>query len=126
VQQATGQDKDGKLTTASVCSDRIVGSLSDAWTGQLRADYLHHFPRHTSAPTFGLVVGASSNLQENLRPSYNLTAGPTLHRAGKPEQVLAALLLSVTDLTDANDQALEFWKNQFALTLYLAIPLTAF
>lgn len=126
VQQSTGTDEEGKPATAAACSDRIVGELSDSWAGQLRADYVRHFARRVSAASFGFVIGGASNLQEGLKPSYSLSLGPTLHRVGSPGQVLAAALLSVTDLTDANDRDLDFWKDQFALTLYLGIPLTAF
>jgi hypothetical protein len=127
-----GIDKDGKTIQSSKCDDGFIGPLSDDGVGTLRIDVMKNFTRVKTTDgkteptaTVGLIGTFNAAFRTGTATSYNVAFGPTLHPKGVPHKVLLALVLGLTDLTDASNQGKAF-RDKFAATLYFGIPLTGF
>ena len=75
--------------------------------------------------TVGLISAFSANFNENKKPSYNISIGPSFHPPGKPIQLSFAALVEIIDIGNDLGNSPRF-EDRIRLTLYTRVPFSSF
>lgn len=123
---------DGHVIEASDCQDGFTAPMADQWVRTLRGDVLYNFDRVERAPggpkpvaTFGLIGSVNVTYRTGTPTTGNLAFGPVLHPKGIPHKALLALVIKVSDITNAaaGDKT---WGQRTGAVLWFGIPLAGF
>ena len=124
VTRLRGVTVDGDSARVQECEERYVGPLGDETRGQLRVDWTSKLVRtqRGRGPAVGLYAAASGLARTNATTAYSLAAGPMLHPAERPSQVLGAALVELSDLTNASGRRPKLSQRLF-LRLFVGLPI---
>lgn len=122
---SAGVDAAGATVSASQCAERFVGPFIDETVWSPRVESVIHFAGDSAKPSVGLLASLSGAKRTGADMSFSAAVGPTLHPKGRPRETLVAMLLSLSDFSDAN-QTGRTLRDMFAIKLFLAVPLTGF
>jgi hypothetical protein len=122
VESRSEVDAEGDPVVISRCSERYAGPLSEDTITETRLDIGYRLANAMST-SVSIVGGGSLNTLSDADPYWSFRFGPVVHPARSPHQTLFAVLATFTDITDANDRDLRFFKDIFSIQLYLGIPL---
>ncbi len=107
-----------------LCESRYLVELADYWAGQLRVDLLWAVARlggARSQPHLAVMGSSSVDLGQDAAARWNISGGIGVAPLEYPGQVIVALLIGVYDLSDANEQGLDF-GDRLVTRLVLGIP----
>jgi hypothetical protein len=108
------------------CEDRYAVELGEESRGQLRLDFTTKVGRVAGeeSPFLGLIAAVSATGRTDLKPTYSLAVGPTIHPADAPSQILGGALLEIRDFTNANGQ--HPGNKKLFVRLYVGLPFSVF
>jgi hypothetical protein len=129
----SGAGGEGKTIQAGDCVDGFVAPLADQWVNVVRIETLYNFNRYAQGDknepvpiaTFGVIASANVTSRTGGPRTVNLAFGPVLHPKGVPHKALVALILKVSDVTEAAPDPKPL-RQRFGAVLWFGIPLTGF
>jgi len=123
---------EGHVIEASDCQDGFVAPMADQWVRSLRGDVLYNFDRVKRTPggpqaivTFGMIASINVAYRTSTPTTGNLAFGPVLHPKGIPNKALLALVIKMSDITNAVTGE-KTWQERTGAVLWFGIPLTGF
>lgn len=123
---ASGTDGSGRPVEVTRCADRYFGQPSDIRSLLLRADLISHIGRlgigdPGEVPTIGSLLAVSARSSESDPFAFDLAAGPSIHKPGHPNEVIAAMLFELSDVTDSADTGTGV-ANRFGVRIFIGVP----
>ena len=123
---------DGHIIEASDCQDGFVAPMADQWIRTLRGDVPYNFDRvkrTAGGPqpvvTFGMIGSINVAYRTDRPTTGNVAFGPVLHPKGIPNKALLALMIKISDITNAATGE-KTWRERTGAVLWFGIPLTGF
>jgi hypothetical protein len=128
----TAPGAEDHVIEASDCQDGFVAPMADQWIRTLRGDVLYNFDRVKRTPagpkavvTFGMIGSVNVAYRTGTPTTGNIAFGPVLHPKGIPNKAILALVVKLSDVTNAITGE-KTWKERTGAVLWFGIPLTGF